>query len=131
MSLQGHVRRMREALALPCEQRNEDWGHDVCQISRHIHESVWEYRPKREFVRDEVIPLLAEAMQAVLGAKINDKQAKELVKANAGNIDSRIRNLRNYVDGKPSSFAPGGLLEKVDVPNLEPEAVLRSLTDQE
>jgi len=68
MGLEEHVRQMKETLDALSDQRDERWGHDVCRISRRIHESVWECRPEPELVRDVLVPLLAEAMRAAVDA---------------------------------------------------------------
>ena len=118
--------RLRAALAVPSPRRDILWAHGCCRKSREIHESVWLSHPSREWVECEVMPLLERVEELVLAVRCDQKSRPKL-KLFTRNIAARARNLRNYVHGKPSAFAPSPLLNRVKGTKLSPEESLRSM----
>lgn len=82
------------------------WAHGRCQESEDLHEAVWRWETDRSDVQSEVIPALEEALVLMRSAKV-EEQHEALLDGYIGNVNARIRNLRdNYLEGLPSAFRP-------------------------
>ena len=113
MSYELSVKQMRSLLALSEDDRNMDWAHDVCTMSRFVHINVWKFCAPREYVRTQVIPLLENAKKQLLNlANMKGFDTSKILDY-AENDTARIKNLKdNYLEQKPSAFRPGDKLSE-------------------
>ena len=110
MLLEEHVQRLQDLLGAP-PPHDSGWAYACCCESREIHEYVWLLRSDRAYVTGVVIPLLLETEKAVGKAQRVDEYG-QLIPAFVRNIGKRARNLRHYVNGRPSDFVPSDPLEE-------------------
>jgi len=105
------LRELHELLETAPDKQGGEWGYSACGLSRRIHVKVWESRSDPGYVRDEVIPCLQRLRGGLskLAQLPPDKMGSlaSLVPVFGQNVDMRIWNLRNYIEGKSSAFEPG------------------------
>lgn len=99
---------LRSALKTTAKARDLHWAHELCTVSRFIHVGIWRELPGREWVRQEVLPLLERAQREFTdtGECVRlDKKAKEKMRHYCRNLELRMQNIvENYLQGKPSAF---------------------------
>ena len=104
-------------LTVPNTKRDGNWADNVCLESAFVHINVWKFCPKREIVREIVIPSLREARRQllVLARSNKGRPLAERIVERANNVRDRLNNLeRNYLCGKPSAFIPDSTISKLD-----------------
>ena len=126
MSLKSLMDRMSDTLSVPAAERDGEWAHENCRLSRFIHECVWERRPDPKVVSEDVIPLLRKILRAMEAVPHKGRYGKDIPKF-VRNVRRRITNLRRYVAGKPSAFAPSSMLERAGASDLPPEELLEKM----
>ena len=92
------------------EERDLDWVHELCNVSRYIHLDVWGCCCEHSYVEEAVLQLFRktvrelDAMATVGGISSAMKRAVVVAKRN---VTIRIKNLEeNYLQGKPSRCEP-------------------------
>ena len=113
--LELSLARLSSGLDTPAEDRRFEWAQERCIFSRYVHKNVWKFRPDKKRVEEEIIPLLYRTKEAVITMCLNgfsEEEKRKLVKY-ARNISVRIINIEeNYLNDRPSDFAPDALLDK-------------------
>ena len=112
MTVELRVAQLESALETNVSLRDSSWAYDRCGDTREIHEDVWERRPPRRYVKKKVIPLFKRTDRAVSTVRRAGPYV-DYIEGFSRNTKARIRNLNNYVEGKPSDFAPDAKLEDV------------------
>ena len=114
--LDSFVSLLREALAVPRNERDLDLARRLCTYSRYTHSSVWQVCPPRAYVKEDIIPLLFESQNAILDTlnATTSPREEERLKVYARNIDLRLDNLEKYVRGVPSDFAPDHKVAEIE-----------------
>jgi len=130
MEVELYMSRLAEALEVDENKRNGEWAHRVCVLTREIQEAVFNSRPERKFVKREVVPLLRRAADAVDRVPRKGRY-KNKINDFVGNIRARADDLeQNYVNGKPSEFAPAELRERAANSTKTPEACLETMLNE-
>jgi hypothetical protein len=97
-------------LDVPPPERDGPWAYEACRLSREMHLAVWQSCPEPQYVRDRVIALLHRLLDALRALASKPPQVfgmyDQYVADFASNVEERIQNLMNYVEGRPSAFAP-------------------------
>ncbi len=98
MSLESSMRRARSLLAIPTESRTGIWGREACRCSSDIIEDVVESWAASAKVEAEILPLVEELLQGVLGIKESGQAGcySEEMDTFAANIEDRHGRLRAY-----------------------------------
>ena len=86
-----------------------NFAYQVNSAAREVHEDVWEERPEREFVQDEVLPLMKNACRLIKEVYLPDKKGIFDI------MDRRVNNLQRYVEGKRSDFCREIVVQDVKI----------------
>lgn len=91
------------------------WAYDLCSTSRDLHDDVWADCFRLEVVEKQVLHLLQNALDALAGMQPGSvvDYDPDLVNSYIANIQDRIRNIKNYVNGDPPDFRPGDKLRQL------------------
>ena len=103
------IRRLDSKLRQELDKRGVKWAQDVCTASRSVHVDVWRDCPEREYVYENVIPLL-ELARNELFAMVNctnlPNETRDIFFTEIRNIEWRISNIREKYLGEESSGFP-------------------------
>lgn len=96
---------------LASNDRNMEWAHELCTVSRFVHVHVWLYCVDLRTVEADVIPLLQRISTALAefgerSTSLSDDDRKH-IREYMENDERRIVNIRsNYLKGRRSAFLP-------------------------
>ena len=111
------ARECEAALEVSQEYRHIEWASGRCVNTRFVHKHIWKSRPRKDYVKSKIIPLLKTTRDAIIAIRFDNykQDEKERLVVYARNIALRIVNLEeNYLLDRPSDFAPDDRLEKVE-----------------
>lgn len=84
-------------LDVPPDTRHGRWASLVCALSSEVHEAIWAELPESEYVRETVIPLLQQALEAVRKIPQTDSEYDRKIPKYADNIAFRIESADEYI----------------------------------